>query len=130
MDGGMMDERESQQLTESQRKLAAELRAAGPTSFGPGFVERVMARVPEVPAPVIVLDSALRRQFRRLVPLAAAVMVGLAAHNLILSPAGMEQSTIEAALGLEPVTLDGAYSFEPTLYTSSSTVSGDEGAQP
>jgi hypothetical protein len=126
----MMDEQESRDLTESQRKLAAELRAARTTSFGPGFVERVMARVPEAPAPVIVLDSALRRQFRRLVPLAAAVMIGLAAHNLIVSPTGVEQSTIEAALGLEPVTLDVAYAFDPTLYTSSSAVGGDEGARP
>ena len=126
----MMDEQESRDLTRSQRKLAVELRAARTMSFGPGFVERVMARVPEAPAPVIVLDSALRRQFRRLVPLAAAVMVGLAAHNLIVSPAGVGQSTLEAALGLEPVTLDVAYAFDPTLYTSSSTVNGDEGAQP
>jgi hypothetical protein len=126
----MMDEQESRDLTESQRKLAAELRAVRIASFGPGFVDRVMARVSEAPAPVIVLDSALRRQFRRLVPLAAAVMIGLAAHNLILRPAGVEQSTIEAALGLEPVTLDVAYAFEPTLYTSSSPVGGDEGARP
>lgn len=130
MDGNMMDEQESRDLTESQRKLAAELRAARITSFGPGFVERVMQRLPEAPAPVIVLDSALRRQFRRLVPLAAAVMIGLAAHNLILSPAGVGQSTIEAALGLEPVTLDVAYAVEPTLYTSSSVAGGDQGAQP
>lgn len=126
----MTDEQELRDLTESRRKLAAELRAARTTSFGPGFVDRVMARVPEAPAPVIVLDSALRRQFRRLVPLAAAVVIGLAAHNLIVSPAGVEQSAIEAALGLEPVTLDVAYAFEPTLYTSSSAVGGDEGARP
>lgn len=127
MDGDMMDEQEFGKLTDRQRELAAELRGTRATGFGPGFVERVMGRLPEPATPVIIFDSALRRQFRRLVPLAAAVMVGLTAHNLIVSPTGLEQSAVEAALGLEPVTLDVAYAFEPTLYTISS---GDAEAQP
>lgn len=122
-----MDDQGSQQNDERHRKLADELRAARTTGFAPGFADRVMARLPERAAPVIVLDSALRRQFRRLAPLAAAVVVGLAAHNLIVRPSGTGQSVVEAALGLEPVTLDVAYAFEPTLYAVSST---DEGAQP
>lgn len=132
MDGDMMDEQEFGKLTDRQRELAAELRAVRPTGFGPGFVERVMGCLPEPATPVIVLDSALRRQFRQLVPLAAAVIIGLAAHNLIVRPAGVEQSAVEAALGLEPVTLDVAYAFDPSLYAvrsgdaSAGTASGEE----
>ena len=121
------DARTPKTPTGARERLEAELRAARPTRFAPGFVERVIHRLPESAAPeiafdspVFLLDSSLRRQFGRLLPLAAAALIGLVAHNLIVGPVGAGQSALEAALGLEPVTLDVAYAFEPTLYAVSS----------
>lgn len=95
------------------RRLGHELRDQRASSFEPGFADRVMARMP---SNVIVLDSTLRRQFRALLPTAAAALLVLLGHNVFVADRPADQSIIEAALGLEPVTVDAIYSLESTVY--------------
>ncbi|MGH7556300.1 MAG: hypothetical protein ACREMD_00680 [Gemmatimonadota bacterium] len=81
--------------------------------FRPGFAGRVAARlVTEAPGG---LSAALSLHFRRLAPVALAVISGLLAHNL-LTPGPDPQSALEAALGLQPVTLAVAYDPIRALY--------------
>ena len=64
--------------------LGSIIRNAEDRRFEPGFSHRVMERIrAETEVPVIVLSGALRRQFLRLVPIAAAVLVALSAYSLL-----------------------------------------------
>lgn len=103
---------------ERLQRLGADLRERRVTSFGPGFADRVMARVPS--GAVVVLDTALRRQFRQLLPTAAAALLALLAHNVFVADTPADQSVVEAALGLEPVSVDAIYTLESTLYAGGS----------
>ena len=90
-------------------------------SFGPGFADRVMRRVQEESAPFEVL---LVAQFRWLAAAAMLAAMALGAYS-VLGPERYEsQSTLEAALGLEPVSLETVYSFGETLYGTSSSDAG------
>ena len=97
------------------------IRDAEERRFAPGFPDRVMERLRATAAPpVIRLSSALNRQFLRLAPIAAAVLVALGAYSLLGPGASTGQSVLEAALGLEPLTVETAYALEPSLYSADS----------
>ena len=98
--------------------IAALVREAAPVRFDDGFAQRVLDRVSrQREAPVVV---ALERQFLRIVPLAAAATILLAAFNW-WGGRSNSSSVIDAALNLPQVTLSTAYS--PTaLYGVASSV--------
>ncbi len=79
-------------------------------SFGPGFSDRVMARLGS--SRVAPLNAGLERWFVRLVPVALAAAAVLAALNLRQGSAG--QSKVDAMLGLPAVTLAAAYELGDT----------------
>ena len=83
------------------------VRQAAPTSFGAGFSARVAARLRVGREPS--MSVALERQVRRVVPLAAAASLMLAAYNWWGSRESAS-STFEAALNLPRVSLSAAYS--------------------
>ena len=84
--------------------------------FEPGFSHRVMEKIrAETEAPIIELSSALGRQFLRLVPIAAAVLVALSAYSLLGLGTSSGQSLLEAALGLEPLTVETAYALDQSF---------------
>ncbi|MEP6492509.1 MAG: hypothetical protein ABJF01_07520 [bacterium] len=87
--------------------LAAVVRAAAPTSFDDGFGDRVLSRLGTRSDQAF--TSALNRQFRLVVPLAAAAAVILAAFNW-WGARGTAASPFDAALNLPQVTLSSAYS--------------------
>jgi hypothetical protein len=88
-------------------------------AFAPGFADRVVCSLSAATsAPVIVMGTALRRQFLRLAPAALVVLLALGAHNVLASTRPPGQSVWEAALGLQPVTLDEAYGLDTTLYAA------------
>lgn len=93
------------------------VRSARPTGFAPGFRDRVVARLRAEREQSI--SRALERQFVRIVPLAAAAALLLAAYN-VWGARGTAASPLEAALNLPQVTLATAYS--PT------SLFGDSGA--
>lgn len=96
------------------------IRDAENRRFEPGFSRRVMERIlAEAEAPVIVLSSALGRQFLRLAPIAAAVLVALSAYSLLGLGSSSGQSVLEAALGLEPLTVETAYALDQSFYAAS-----------
>ncbi len=105
---------EEQKLIEALQPVLSE---AVDRRFHPGFADRVMERIQaSAPTPTIQLTTALSGHFLKLAPLAAAVLIALGAYNLGNSGSA-GQSTLEAALGLEPVTLETAYAFEQVPYT-------------
>lgn len=96
--------------------LGPVIRDASIRRFEPGFADRVMERVrAEDGPPVIVLSAALRRQFLRLAPLAAGLILALSAYSLLGTGISAGQSFMEATFGLESVTLEAVYAFDPTL---------------
>jgi len=82
------------------------LRDAAPTAFAPGFAGRVHARLRAEREDV--LPRALERHFIRIVPLAAAASLLLAAFNW-WGARGAASSALDAALNLPPVTVASAY---------------------
>lgn len=100
-------------------ELGPVIRDAEDRRFAPGFSDRVMGRIrAEAGSPVIVLSSALKRQFLRLAPIAAALLVALSAYSLLGLGISSGQSVIEAALGLEPVTVETAYAVDQSFFTA------------
>ena len=98
-------------------RVEAMLRETRQEAFAPGFAYRVMRRVrDEGMAPAAAFAAAMQRQFVRLVPLAAAVLVALAGWNLRTADA--RQTPVEAALGLPAVTLDAAWSLDAAPATN------------
>ncbi len=96
--------------------LGPVIRNSGIGRFEPGFADRVIERVrAEDAAPVIVLSAALSRQFLRLAPLAAGLILALSAYSLLGTGISAGQSFMEATFGLESVTLEAVYAFDPTL---------------
>ena len=92
---------------EFDESTAARVRAAAPERFDDGFTDRVLARI-RAPRETS-LGTALERQFLRIVPLAAAATLLLAAYNLW----GAREASVpplDAALNLPQVTLSSAYS--------------------
>ena len=87
--------------------LAALVRGAAPETFDPGFSERVLARLRADREPS--LSTTLERQFLKVVPLAAAASLMLAAYNW-WGARETAASAIDAALNLPQVTLESAYS--------------------
>jgi len=95
------------------------IRDAEDRRFKPGFSGRVMERLrAEAEAPVIVLSRTLGRQFLRLAPIAAAVLVALSAYSLLGLGTSSGQSVLEAALGLEPLTVETAYALDQSFYAA------------
>ena len=102
-------------------KLTPIIRDAEQRRFEPGFSQRVMERLRgEVVVPVIVLSRTLGRQFMRLAPVAAAVLVALSAYSLLGLGAASGQSVLETALGLEPLTVETAYELDQSFYPTDS----------
>ena len=98
--------------------LGSIIRNAEDRRFEPGFSHRVMERIrAETEVPVIVLSGALRRQFLRLAPIAAAVLVALSAYSLLGLGTSSGQSLLEPALGLEPLTVETAYALDQSFST-------------
>ena len=87
--------------------LAAIVRASAPERFDSGFRERVAARLRADREPAV--STALQRQFLRIVPIAAAASLMLAAYNW-WGARETSSSPIEAVLNLPQVTLASAYS--------------------
>ena len=100
--------------------LASLVRGAAPTSFDPGFVDRVAARLRADSEPSVA--AALERQFRRVVPLVAAASLVLAAYNW-WGARDTSSSALEAALNLPRVTLSAAYEAS-SLYGDAGTSVG------
>ena len=86
--------------------LAAIVRASTPKHFEPGFKDRVIARLRANRDPE--LSTVLERQFLRVVPIAAAASLMLAAYNW-WGAHETASSPIEAVLNLPQVTLASAY---------------------
>jgi hypothetical protein len=98
--------------------LGALLRANAPDRFDPGFSERVLARLH---GEQLSLTAALQRQFLRIVPLAAAAALLLAAINW-WGGRSTDASVIEAALNLPQVSLSTAYSSTASYEGADPTV--------
>jgi len=96
-------------------EMDALVRSAAPEHFAEGFSGRVLARLRADHEPS--LSTTLERQFIRIVPLAAAASLLLAAYNW-WGTHETSSSAIDAALNLPQVTLASAYSPSP-LYESS-----------
>ena len=102
-----MTDHEFEQDRMEQDRTATLVHEAAPTHFEAGFSTRVLDRVRAQRETR--LGSSLERQFVRIVPLAAAATIFLAAFNWW---GGHESATsaIDAALNLPQVTLSSAYS--------------------
>jgi hypothetical protein len=87
--------------------LAALVRASAPERFESGFRDRVAARLHAERQPA--LPAVLQRQFLRIVPIAAAASLMLAAYNW-WGARETSSSPIEAVLNLPQITLASAYS--------------------
>ncbi len=87
-------------------RVASLLRDAAPAAFEPGFAERVRARL--ISQRTQTLPLALERHFVRIVPLAAAAALLLAAFNW-WGARGTASSTLDAALNLPQVSVAAAY---------------------
>jgi hypothetical protein len=96
-------------------RLASLLRDAAPTGFDAGFAERVRARLAD--ARVQTLPHALEHHFVRIVPLAAAAALLLAAFNW-WAARGTATSTFDAALNLPQVSVAAAYSASSLFDTT------------
>ncbi len=90
----------------SDDALESLIRGAAPTSFSPGFSNRVDARIRADGS--LSLSDALERQVRRVLPLVAAASLVLAAYNW-WNARGSSTSALDAALNLPRVTLSAAY---------------------
>jgi len=101
-------------------RLASLLRDAAPSAFDAGFSERVRARLRDVRAQTLPL--ALEHHFVRIVPLAAAAALLLAAFNW-WSARGTTTSTFDAALNLPQVSVAAAYS-SASLFDSTASRAG------
>ena len=106
-----MDTRMSEQDPHIDDALADLLREATP-DFDPGFADRVMSRLDARQADDAELERAMRRQFKRWVPLGFAAGLALAAFNVAQAGGEDSRSALEAALGLDPVSVGYAYSIE------------------
>ena len=98
-------------------RIAALVRQAAPDAFEAGFGDRVVSRLRA--SGDVSLSVALERQFRRIVPLAAAASLMLAAYNW-WGARDTASSTLDAALNLPRVSLSTAYS-PSTLFGVSTT---------
>jgi hypothetical protein len=87
-------------------RLASLLGDAAPAAFGPGFGDRVRARL--IAERAQTLPRALEQQFVRIVPLAAAAALLLAAFNW-WGARETSKSTFDAALNLPQVSIAAAY---------------------
>jgi hypothetical protein len=107
-------------MTDDRRSIEALVRESAPSSFDAGFGDRVLSRLRT--ATELTLSTALERQFRRIVPIAAAASLMLAAYNWWGGRAS-GVSAIDAALNLPRVSLSSAYSTS-TLFDASSIPMG------
>lgn len=87
--------------------IAPLVAAAAPVRFDAGFTDRVMSRL--ATSRDASLATALQRHVRRIVPLAAAATLALAAFNW-WGARDTTSSPIDAALNLPQVSLATAYS--------------------
>lgn len=78
-----------------------------PRSFGPGFVDRVMARVDGETAPRF--EELVVQQFRWLAAAATIGALVLGGWSLLRERPFEDQSAVEALLGLEPVTVESVF---------------------
>lgn len=104
-------------------RVQALVRDTPRTGFRPGFAGRVVARIAAETRPR--LAASLAPLFRRLAPVALAIILALLTHNLLTGRAEA-QSAVEAALGLEPVSLEVAFDFVPATYETA----GEAGPTP
>jgi hypothetical protein len=84
------------------------LHDAAPTSFAPGFTERVLGRLAERE---MSLATSLERQFVRIIPILAAASLVLGAYNW-WSSRSTATSVVEAMLALPQVTVANAYTSD------------------
>jgi len=101
-------------------RLASLLHDAAPTAFDARFAGRVQARLIEARGQT--LPRALEHHFVRIVPLAAAAALLLAAFNW-WDARGTAKSTLDAALNLPQVSVAAAYSAA-SLFDTTATQSG------
>ena len=102
----------------SSDRISALVRGAAPDRFDAGFGERVASRLRA--SRDLSLSSALDRQFRRIVPLAAAASLMLAAYNW-WGARNSASSTLDAALNLPSVSLAAAYSTSTLFGATTAT---------
>jgi len=88
-------------------RLASLVKDAAPTAFAPGFEDRVRARLAAERTQAV--PRALEHYFVRIVPLAAAAALMLAAYNW-WGERGTGDSLLDAALKLPQVSVASAYS--------------------
>jgi hypothetical protein len=94
-------------MSDHRDSIEALVRDAAPTHFGDGFGSRVASRLRATVEQS--LSAALERQFRRVVPIAAAASLMLAAYNW-WGGRDSASSPLEAALNLPRISLSSAYS--------------------
>jgi hypothetical protein len=87
--------------------IEALVRESAPSSFDEGFSGRVASRLRENRE--LSLTAALERQFRRVVPIAAAASLMLAAYNW-WGGRDSGSSPLDAMLNLPRISLSSAYS--------------------
>lgn len=97
--------------------VAALVRASAPARYESGFSDRVAARLRSDRQPA--LSTVLERQFLKIVPIAAAASLMLAAYNW-WGTHETASSPIEAVLNLPQVSLASAYSAS-VLYGAAAT---------
>jgi hypothetical protein len=102
-------------MIDRDRELESLVRNSAPASFDVGFSERVASRLRASREPS--LSAALERQFRRVVPIAAAASLMLAAYNW-WGGRDSAASALDAALNLPGISLSSAYSTS-TLFDAS-----------
>ncbi len=94
-------------MTDRRGDIESIVREAAPSSFDEGFSTRVAARLGGRREPS--LSIALERQFRRVVPIAAAASLMLAAYNW-WGGRDSAASPLDAMLNLPGLSLSSAYS--------------------
>jgi hypothetical protein len=94
-------------MSDQRDSIGALVRESAAKNFGDGFGNRVGARLRATESSV---SAALERQFRRVVPIAAAASLMLAAYNW-WGGRDSASSPLEAALNLPRISLSSAYSM-------------------
>ena len=94
-------------MSDQRVSIGALVRESAAKNFGDGFGNRVGARLRATAESSV--SAALERQFRRVVPIAAAASLMLAAYNW-WGGRDSASSPLEAALNLPRVSLSSAYS--------------------
>ena len=88
--------------------LSGMITASAHNAFGPSFADRVVEKLGSSSGTErFTIGDVLGSLFARLAPIALGITIALGAYNITTSHA--DQSTLEAALGLQPVTVEAGY---------------------